>query len=129
MVSLSRTREGLPRNGPMETSKRIWISCAIVSIGLMFPVSAQASSRRWPGSTTHAGASARNVLTRPARDPEYRVRRRSVAGLVRLDDPKSIAIVEDLARNDAYVDTLPGREGTYPVREPAEKALRSRRPR
>jgi hypothetical protein len=68
----------------------------------------------------------KKVLIMASRDREDQVRTRSVTGLVRLGDPESIAIVENLARNDPYVDTLPGREGTYPVREAAEQALRSR---
>ncbi|HEY7186183.1 MAG TPA: hypothetical protein VH436_06525 [Vicinamibacterales bacterium] len=67
----------------------------------------------------------KRVLTTAARDKEYLVRRRSVAGLVRLGDPESIAIVRNLALKDPYIDTLPGREGTYPVREAAENALLS----
>ena len=68
----------------------------------------------------------KNGLTLAARDAAHSVRRRAVPGLVRLGDAESIAIVEQLALSDAYVETQPGREGTRPVREAAEQALRSR---
>jgi hypothetical protein len=68
----------------------------------------------------------KNALALAARDAAHQVRRRAVAGLVRLGDAESIAIVEELARSDAYVDTSPGRQGSRPVREAAEEALRSR---
>jgi len=71
----------------------------------------------------------KKVLTTAARDSDYHVRKRSIAGLVRLGDRESIAIVEDLARNDPFVSTEAGRNGTRPVREAAEQALLSRRPR
>jgi HEAT repeat protein len=68
----------------------------------------------------------KNALALAARDPMHLVRRRAIGGLVLLGDAESIAIVEELARSDAYIETQPGRQGRRPVREAAEEALRSR---
>jgi hypothetical protein len=68
----------------------------------------------------------KKALIAAGRDQEPTVRRRAVEGLVRLGDEESIAIVENLASNDAYVEMSAGREGSRPVREAAEQALRQR---
>lgn len=68
----------------------------------------------------------KKALVAAARDEAHYVRRRAVDGLVHLGDAESIAIVEDLARRDPCVDTTPGRQGSRPVREAAEGALRAR---
>jgi hypothetical protein len=75
---------------------------------------------------TKSRAIIKKALAAAARDTDYHVRGRAIPGLVRLGDAESIAIVEDLARNDAYVDNTPGRKGSRPVREDAEQALLSR---
>lgn len=67
----------------------------------------------------------RTTLFRAAIDPNFIVRMNAVEGLVRIGDPKSIEVVERIARNDPYEATFIAK-GKYPVREAAKRALRLR---
>jgi hypothetical protein len=76
----------------------------------------------------HSREVIKDALFIAARDMDPIVRRKAVTGLALLGDADAIATVEDLAVNDPYRDSAPGREGRYPVREAAQEALKSARP-
>ena len=73
-----------------------------------------------------ARALIKKALMNAAKDEHYLVRGRAAAGLVRVGDAESIAIVKELAENDPYVDVVPFGKGGYPVREAAARALKGR---
>jgi HEAT repeat protein len=69
----------------------------------------------------------KKALLAAAADPDPFVRRRAVRGLARVGDAESIGAVRKLANEDPYIDTIPGREGRFPVREAAAQALEEMR--
>jgi hypothetical protein len=66
----------------------------------------------------------KRALVQAAKDNDPIVRRSAVDGLVTLGDAESIAIVDQLARNDPYQADFPGKEGKFLVREAAANALK-----